>query len=191
MESFLAIGEATNMVFDSEFSIEAGPKIAKGRDVLFRIWRPYFVDRPNMHNGLHYEAQGDTSGNIRNGRVGAKETAHKRARGVSIKSNNHLPERDFIFFENHYSTLLSLLDGESDVITPGASLVGLRSDPRLIPIFRGWIDEGNLISVLHFLGFLQIKFLFSLTLYLFVFNLTEFCLRYSIQCFWGRIYEID
>jgi len=50
-------------------------------------------------------------------------------------------QRDFIFFENHYSTLLSLLDGESDVITPGASLVGLRSDPRLIPIFSGWIDE--------------------------------------------------
>jgi len=100
MESFLAIGEATNMVFDSEFSIEAGPKIAKGRDVLFRILRPYFVDRPNMHNGLHYEAQGDTSGNIRNGRVGAKETAHKRARGVSIKSNNHLPERFHILRES-------------------------------------------------------------------------------------------
>jgi hypothetical protein len=28
MEAFLAIGEATNMVFGSEFSIEAGPKIA-------------------------------------------------------------------------------------------------------------------------------------------------------------------
>ena len=141
MDCIVAVGEMIVAVFHDHQDVNLDQKVRRGRGLLLRIWRPDFVDKPTMHIGLHYQQQAKDIGNLKNARVGPKETAHGKAKMAARASNNFALEKDFLIFDNQASTMRALLKNEIEGIQPGSELLEIVKDPKLVPLFRDWLFE--------------------------------------------------
>jgi hypothetical protein len=140
MDCILAVGEMVAAVFGDYLVPDLEEKVLKGRRAVLRVWRPYFVDKPTIHIGVHYLGQAKDTGNLKNARVAPKENVHLKSKNVTKNSNKKNLEKDFLLHENQVSTLKTLLLRDQ-------AFEKVVKDPSLAPIFRGWIFDDERITL--------------------------------------------